>query len=248
MPPTRETVQLRIEQEETESGAGESNEEPEDTTDVEETISLVYDDEGNALDQAEEQERVMRKERRKNGAQKNKPDPQRIQELRAKLASRIQELREKRKAPGTSVRGAPLNREAILAARRERDKIKHEKVILKRKRDEEQEELQEDAEDGDTTLVNGAENEKAAMELNNGVEIAESGDQQQKKSLKKQKKMKKRAENERHEDSFKGHGRQLKKDGSLALKKNKNAKAKKIKKRAGFEGRRPVSKKAKKSQ
>lgn len=237
-----------MEQEESESGAGEPSEEAEDTTDVEETISLVYDDEGNALEQAEEQERVKRKERRKNGTQKNKPDPQRIQELRAKLASRIQELREKRKAPGTSVRGAPLNREAILAARRERDKTKHEKVILKRKRDEEQEELQDDAEDGDTTLVNGTENDNLAKDSSNKGESAETDDQQQKKSLKKQKKMKKKAENERQADSFKGHGRQLKKDGSIASKKNKNVKAKKTKKRAGFEGRRPVSKKAKKSQ
>lgn len=75
-----------------------------------------------------------------------------VQELRAKLAKRINELREKRKAPGTAVAGAPLSREAILAARRE----KLAKKQLKRKREEaekpEEDDRDEIYDDMDKTL------------------------------------------------------------------------------------------------
>jgi hypothetical protein len=74
-----------------------------------------------------------------------------VQQLRARLASKIQELREKRKAPGTSVKGAPLNREAILEARRHRQEALKAKKQLKRKREEEEEEnhKQDDEQDSD---------------------------------------------------------------------------------------------------
>lgn len=114
-------------------------------SEVEDTdINIVYDDEGNILE-GEEEEEVKQKPKAKS--QQNKPDPQRIQELRSQLASRIQELREKRKAPGTTVKGAPLNREAILEARREKQKLNKEKQLLKRKREEEEEEEDDDSEE-----------------------------------------------------------------------------------------------------
>lgn len=107
-------------------------------------INIVYDDEGNVLEEEEIEQKPNAK------APQNKPDPQRIQELRSQLASRIQELREKRKAPGTTVKGAPLNREAILEARREKQRLNKEKQLLKRKREEEEEDEEEedDSEDG----------------------------------------------------------------------------------------------------
>ncbi|ODV91183.1 hypothetical protein CANCADRAFT_2899 [Tortispora caseinolytica NRRL Y-17796] len=64
-------------------------------------------------------------------------------ELRAKLRKKIQELREKRKAPGTAVKGAPLNRQALIEMR-EQEKQK------KRKRKLEKDQLK-DLEIGQTT-------------------------------------------------------------------------------------------------
>lgn len=73
-----------------------------------------------------------------------------IQELRARLSSKIQELREKRKAPGSGAPGAPANREAILESRKKRQQAAKEKRAEKRKReaDAEVEEELEDVIDG----------------------------------------------------------------------------------------------------
>ena len=158
LPPTKESIQKRMkaaaeeeEAEESEEGSEEdSDEEAEETTknekdtessdELDETSDLddagtneVYDDDGNVLEIEVDQSKAQSKSVQK------KPDPQRIEALRSQLADKIKELREKRKAPGTTVKGAPLNREAILEARREKQRIAKEKRLLKRKREEEEE-------------------------------------------------------------------------------------------------------------
>lgn len=77
-----------------------------------------------------------------------KPKSEGIQELRARLSSKIQELREKRKAPGSGAPGAPVNREAILEARKKRQAAVKEKKAEKRKREETEAEV-DDIEDDD---------------------------------------------------------------------------------------------------
>lgn len=88
-----------------------------------------------------------------------KADPKKLEELREKLASKLQEFKSKRKAPGTVTNGTVRTREAILAARREKDRISKEKVQLKRKREENDDGHNEDneyenASDGDVDTSN----------------------------------------------------------------------------------------------
>lgn len=278
MPPTRELIQKRLEGQEavTEEPADDEpshnepqqqdeEDEPEDNTNTpeQEKISLVYDDDGNLVDHELEQgsqaRRQKRREQRASGEPKHKPDPQRIQELRAKLASRIQELREKRKAPGTSVRGAPLNREAILEARRERERTNREKMLLKRKRDEEeqdqeqeQEQEQEEGSDIEDVPQQPAETVPAKTEpappTTKPADAAAAAAAADAKKLKKQQKKLKKKE---RQDSFtkahtsrpfpkpssSGSGGASGASGTQAKVRNKKA----VKKRAGFEGRRASS-------
>lgn len=117
---------------ENESADQDEAEELEADSGPEDVNNDVYDDEGNVLEQETEDAG-----NKKNTAAESKPDPQRIQTLRSQLASRIQELREKRKAPGTSVNGTKRSREAILEARTEKQRVSKEKKQLKRKREEE---------------------------------------------------------------------------------------------------------------
>lgn len=179
LPPTKESIQKRMkaaaeeeEAEESEEVSEEdSDEEAEETTknekdtefsdELDETSDLddagtneVYDDDGNVLEIEVDQSKAQSK------SVQRKPDPQRIEALRSQLADKIKELREKRKAPGTTVKGAPLNREAILEARREKQRIAKEKRLLKRKREEEEEgdsdtegESNDDASDEESSLV-----------------------------------------------------------------------------------------------
>lgn len=65
-----------------------------------------------------------------------KSDPKKLEELRLQLSSRIQEMREKRKAPGTTVKGAPKDRKTAVEARQQRKQKEKEKRALKRKRAE----------------------------------------------------------------------------------------------------------------
>lgn len=111
-----------------------------ETANTDEKIDIVFDDEGNKIGKESSEPlangtsiHIMSSKK----SAKPKRDSESIRAIRDRLASRINELREKRKAPGTEVSGAPLNREAILKARRERqDALKNKK---KRKREEEDE-------------------------------------------------------------------------------------------------------------
>lgn len=59
-----------------------------------------------------------------------------IDELRKKLADRIADMRRQRKAPGSGVDGAPVNREMLLAARKRKLEAKkaHKKQLLEEKK------------------------------------------------------------------------------------------------------------------
>lgn len=123
-------------------------------------ISIVFDDQGNEIadddnetDQNQSQPENKTTPSKKAGEEKSqsRSNSPGVQELRDKLQNRIQQLREKRKAPGSNANGAPLNREAILEARREKQAANKAKKDLKRKREEEEEEEEQqgDAEEDD---------------------------------------------------------------------------------------------------
>ncbi|KAF5095092.1 hypothetical protein D0Z00_003273 [Geotrichum galactomycetum] len=80
-----------------------------------------------------------------------KSDPKKLEELRSQLSSRIQEMREKRKAPGTAVKGAPKDRKTAVEARQQRKQKEKEKRVLKRKRAEA--ELDNDDDESDKELA-----------------------------------------------------------------------------------------------
>ncbi|KAK9478240.1 surfeit locus protein 6-domain-containing protein [Lipomyces japonicus] len=121
-----------------------------------------------------------------------KPAPS-IEELRARLAQKIQTLRAQRKAPGTGVAGAPTNRESILEARKLKAQKKKEKEALKRKRSEEEEQQQQAHSTLADAKSNGIANENTNGEdvsmfskiaLESGEEVLTSGEIQQKKRKK----------------------------------------------------------------
>ncbi|AGO11912.1 AaceriADR148Wp [[Ashbya] aceris (nom. inval.)] len=108
----------------------------------EEAISVVFDDEGNAVDgthsaaeakPAEDKETSGKEKRQKN-----------MEALRAKLQERIRQMKEKRKAPGTRVDGAPSSREAILAQRKKREELR------KRRQDEEKQRQEDSADESES--------------------------------------------------------------------------------------------------
>lgn len=84
-----------------------------------EKIGLIFDDEGNEVGGKTSEEEVVQpspvEQTRKVRKSDNKKN---LEALRSKLQSKIQELKERRKAPGSRVKGAPSSREAILAERK----------------------------------------------------------------------------------------------------------------------------------
>lgn len=84
---------------------------------------------------------------------KQKPDPEKIKELREKLASKIQQFKEKRKAPGTVTNGTVRTREAILAARREKEKREKEKAARRKERAQKEDANDENDDDYEQTKV-----------------------------------------------------------------------------------------------
>lgn len=82
-------------------------------------------------------------------AHKHKANPEKVKELRQKIASKIQESREKRKAPGTVINGAVRTRDAMLNARREKERVAKEKAQLKRKRTDDDDGQGDDDSDDD---------------------------------------------------------------------------------------------------
>lgn len=116
---------------------------------------IDFDDDGNALSgspppaipahvvgPSEEAPKPKTEPKSKSAAR----DPEAIQRLRDQLAARVKEMREKRKAPGTGVVGAPSSRDAILAARQQK-KRKREPKQDKQKEESEEDIIVEDDDD-----------------------------------------------------------------------------------------------------
>ncbi|KAK9467305.1 surfeit locus protein 6-domain-containing protein [Lipomyces arxii] len=74
-----------------------------------------------------------------------------IDELRRRLQEKIQTLRAQRKAPGSGIPGAPINRDAILQARKMKDQARKES--LKRKREAAEAEVKKEQESNNSLSV-----------------------------------------------------------------------------------------------
>jgi hypothetical protein len=172
-----------------------TSEEAGSSNDEDNEICVAFDDEGNEIELEYLRNKVAKKMKQigqQTPSSKARVNPEGINELRERLASRIQEMREKRKAPGTG-NGAPSSREALLEARRQReDSIKARKAA-KRKRDddEDDQENDEDDEDLNTQSDDDAVEENdvifSTLEFNDGTKTSADG-----KSLRAEKRMKKR--------------------------------------------------------
>lgn len=83
--------------------------------------------------------------------QSSKPN---LEALRSKLQAKIQDMKEKRRAPGTKIKGAPSSREAILAERKRKLDFKIQKKDLLQQQQQQQQEESGDSdseeEDSDT--------------------------------------------------------------------------------------------------
>ncbi|KAK9331226.1 surfeit locus protein 6-domain-containing protein [Lipomyces starkeyi] len=113
-----------------------------------------------------------------------------VEELRERLAQKIKSLRAARKAPGSGMPGAPLNREAILKVRKAKEQ--HRKETLKRKRAAEAEIKQEADTDGMPITKPASKSDSidtsgalfSRITLKSGDEVAANGEIQPKKRKK----------------------------------------------------------------
>ncbi|CCH45768.1 Hydrocephalus-inducing protein [Wickerhamomyces ciferrii] len=132
-------------QQETKSKSQKNNNKEDESNDEEEDINIVFDDEGNEIELHKEQERKLQKEQqqqKQQQAQGKKPlteeeklkKEESLKALKEKLSSKINILKEKRKALGSKAAGAPSSREAILEERRKKAEAKAEARALQKKR------------------------------------------------------------------------------------------------------------------
>ncbi|KAK9319496.1 surfeit locus protein 6-domain-containing protein [Lipomyces orientalis] len=114
-----------------------------------------------------------------------------VEELRERLTQKIRSLRAARKAPGSGIPGAPLNREGILKARKAKEQ--HRKEVLKRKRAAEEEVKQLADDDGklitkptsaETNDIDTSSAVFSKVTLKSGEVIAANGEIQSKKRKK----------------------------------------------------------------
>ena len=129
-------------------GEDSSNEEEEEE---EEEVSVVFDDNGDIIEDSsssssplhEDKEEQSKKENKdKNKKEKNGKSSKKeqlseedklkreknLELLRERLQAKIQAMKEKRKAVGTNVEGAPTSREAILQQRQRRAELKRKRM------------------------------------------------------------------------------------------------------------------------
>ncbi|KAL6937354.1 hypothetical protein ACO0RG_003859 [Hanseniaspora osmophila] len=90
---------------------------------------IIFDDEGNEMTQdfKKQQAQQGKKHQLKNTDSKEKK--QKLDKLRSALQQKIQSLKEKRKAPGSSAQGAPVSREAILEQRKRKQELSQKKKL-----------------------------------------------------------------------------------------------------------------------
>lgn len=141
--------------------AAEKEEELEEEDEEEESIKVVFDDEGNEMpisdeisnaEEEDEEESSVDEPKLETKEKTNLEDEQekiekqkKLDALREKLQQKIQTLKQKRKAPGTNVSGAPSSREAILAQRKRKEDNKKKRKL----QEEEEEEMESDSDDSD---------------------------------------------------------------------------------------------------
>lgn len=124
------------EDEEEQTEEQESDEVPEinisQTLGESESIAVIFDDDGNPVDQNKQKQEKERIQKKQEAIERTKDDSsqkkKKMEELRCKLQEKIKALKEKRKAPGTKVEGAPSSREAILAQRKRRQEVRATKL------------------------------------------------------------------------------------------------------------------------
>lgn len=108
-----------------------SNESTEENVDDSaEEINLIFDDEGNEIEepiQKAEQAKQSKKKTKELSEEEKKKKEDGIRALKDKLAAKISTMKEKRKAPGSKAAGAPSSREAILEERRKKAEARAEK-------------------------------------------------------------------------------------------------------------------------
>ncbi|CEP62168.1 ribosome biosynthesis protein RRP14 LALA0_S04e09384g [Lachancea lanzarotensis] len=113
----------------------------------EEAIDVVFDDQGNEVSAQTD----LPANNGSSNTKQDAPKPDRkenLAKLRAKLQEKIQSLKEKRRAPGTHVTGAPSSREAILEQRKRKQEQKRKRAELdKVKQDESSENESSDSEE-----------------------------------------------------------------------------------------------------
>lgn len=129
-------------------------------------VSLVFDDDGNEIgtEQPPLKSQATRPKKELLPEELEKRQ-QRRAELKERLASKINLLKEKRKAPGSKTGGPVKSREQMLAERKRKQEYKQEK--LKRKRAAEEADEEED--DGETSDKSDADNDDDMEEEANDV-------------------------------------------------------------------------------
>lgn len=147
---------------------------PKESRNEDEDIQIDFDDEGNEIVDEDKTKKVQKPVSTKNAAEGKKKKKELSEEevkkrqenlklLRDKLASKINTLKEKRKAPGAKTTGAPKSREQILEERKrkaelkrqEKLKRKHEEVDSEASSDPESEDEEPQERDADGNLVFG---------------------------------------------------------------------------------------------
>lgn len=129
---------------------------------------MEFDDEGNALaEEVPEKPAQKQKGKKELAPEEIHAREQRRAELKAKLASKISLLREKRKAPGTK-NGRPVkSREEILAERKSKEEYKRQQ--LKRKRELEESDDEKSDNDDESDNEDDEENEEQGVIFGNIV-------------------------------------------------------------------------------
>lgn len=116
---------------------------PKGEEDDEDSIDVIFDDEGNKVEA--QPESFDKPAAEAASSVEDQPAPpadskaskkQNLEKLRAKLQEKIQALKEKRRAPGTQVTGALSSREAILAQRKRKEELKRKRTEQNTPKDE----------------------------------------------------------------------------------------------------------------
>ncbi|ODV69207.1 SURF6-domain-containing protein [Hyphopichia burtonii NRRL Y-1933] len=125
--------------------------------------SLVFDDEGNEITSHKKDGDFAKQKKNKKelSPEEKQAKNEKLLKLREKLSSKINTLREKRKAPGTKNGGAVKSRDQILEERKRKEEIRKQEK-LKRKHEEVEADSESESEDEDE--VNNEGNKKPENE------------------------------------------------------------------------------------